>query len=488
MASGRRAALASLTLLALATCGLRERLGDEIRKIDDWSRTVDGTGERWGRDVATSKDGGLVALVGAFDMEAVFGAGSASEVTLASTGGWNSYVAAYEVDGTFAWARSIAGQDAFVQAVAMDPGGRIAVAGYTSTTAIFDLPDGSAQAVTPPAGALVAGFAAVFERDGRLAWVRPLLGDQVVEALDVDMRGDGRVVVGGLFSGTANLGAVPAISSTTDGFLLEYSPTGTLISEFETASVSPGYATIWSVACFEFEPILIAGDFQGVVNVGTHTLVSLAGSQDVFLASMDPVGGVGWTNRVGGPGRETLFAVDVSERNEVVITGTFEESAEVGASSPAPVTLSSHGLQDAFLAKLDEFGVLQWAKSIGGAGTDSAYAVAISKDGKVVVTGAFDLDLDMGEGVEGPVLFAPTADGQSDLYLGYYRADGVIYSAFRSQEAGAEFGMGVAVDKYDSVVASGAITSPITITGLPTEITHIPVTGDRGAYLVYFAP
>ena len=170
-----RTSIAKLGLiLLLSSCG-GGGIGGESR-VRDWLSVIDGTGERWGRDVAfTTTDD--VILVGAFDVDAVFDAGQSTEVTLTSTGGWNSYIAKYQKSGEFDWAVSIGGSDVFLQAVAVDNRRWIAVAGYTPGSAVFRFPDGSTETVVPPSGAIEAGFVALYDSDGRLVWVRELLGD-----------------------------------------------------------------------------------------------------------------------------------------------------------------------------------------------------------------------------------------------------------------------------------------------------------------------
>jgi hypothetical protein len=477
-----RTAIAKLGLLMLAACGLN--ISDY--RLEEWSRAVDGTGERWGRDVATSTNGDVV-LVGAFNGDAVFDAGMPTEVTLSSTGGWNSYVAAYGRNGAFEWAFSIEGNDAFVQAVAVEGRRKIAVAGYTSGTALFRFRNGLVQPVSPPPGAIEAGFVALYDFDGNLDWVHPILGDGIVQALDVDFDSGGDVVVGGVFQGTATIGALPVHSATSDGFVLVLSSNGSVLSEFETSASASGFATIWSIACFDRGDVLITGDFQGAVTLGTRTLVSEGGSEDILCARFSLGDGIVWARRVGGPGYDAIFGADVSQTDEIVLAGLFEQTAAMGELLGVPVTLTAGGVQDAFVATFDPEGTLLWANAVGGTGSTSAYAVGLDRDGAVVVTGAFNGSIDLGPGYAGPAVFEAVPGTGFDAFLAHFSDRGVLTTAYRFAGTGDEFGMGAVFGERGSVMASGAITSDTTVRG-STQHGSVRVTGDRAAYVLLAIP
>lgn len=492
----RPGSLATLAVLLLlpASCGLGGGTGTGLNPlivVQDWARTVSGTGERWGRDVAAN-DTGTIALVGAFNGEARFGEGSPSATVLQSTGGWNSYIAVYDDSGNFEWAESIEGQDVFIQAVAMDSRRSLAVAGYTSGTAIFRFQDGHTETVTPPSGSFEVGFLAVFDSDGTLTWMRPLLGDVLVQALDVDFdRRDGNVVVGGIFQGTATLGDLPVFSDTSDGFVLQYSEDGELLNEYETVSVAPGFATIWSVASFDRGDVLFAGDFQGSVDLGSRTLLSVGGSNDIHCARLSLSDhAVIWADRIGGSGYETVYAIDVSEGDDIMIAGEFQGSADIEVSSAIPGTLTATAAEDAFVARFDPEGTFLWANVIGGSGHESAYAAGLSRDGDVIVTGTFNGDLNVGRSdlvARAPVFDAPAEAGQ-DAFLLDFRSNGALRTSYRLAGVGEEFGMGAAIGERRALVASGATTGETTVTRGTSDVVGIQVTGDRAGFLVHFRP
>ena len=88
-----------------------------------------------------------------------------------------------------------------------------------------------------------------------------------------------------------------------------------------------------------------------------------------------------------------------------------------GTMTVQSVTLTSRGLFDIFLAKLDSNGTLLWLKSAGGTGSDIGHGVVVDGQGNVGVTGEF----------QGKATFdsrSVTAAGLGDAFIAKYDAAG----------------------------------------------------------------
>lgn len=96
------------------------------------------------------------------------------------------------------------------------------------------------------------------------------------------------------------------------------------------------------------------------------------------------------------------------------LTGTLTGAMRVGGGS-----LTSAGQQDAFLAKLNLFGIPVWARALGGTGHDAAPGVTVYYPGgtvPVVVAGTYENHLTLG-------LTALNAVGGSDVFVTSIEAD-----------------------------------------------------------------
>ncbi len=99
--------------------------------------------------------------------------------------------------------------------------------------------------------------------------------------------------------------------------------------------------------------------------------------------TIDPF--VRWSRYVGGAAEDVATGIKSSITGEVFVSGY---SASTGiATTGAFQTTNNGGLYDAFLAKYDSFGTLQWATYAGGTGSDVGNGVAINNGGFVYLVG-----------------------------------------------------------------------------------------------------
>ena len=92
-----------------------------------------------------------------------------------------------------------------------------------------------------------------------------------------------------------------------------------------------------------------------------------------------------WSKVLGGNRDDTGTAVATDPLGNVAVAGSFASTATFG-----PATLTTYGLQAAFVAKYAADGTYVWAQALGGSGgTATATAVAMDAAGHVAVTGSF---------------------------------------------------------------------------------------------------
>jgi LruC domain-containing protein len=186
---------------------------------------------------------------------------------------------------------------------------------------------------------------------------------------------------------------------------------------------------------------------------GAYPGQTSAGGLDLTVARYDAQTGAElWLVQLGGAGDETARGVTVDSSGNVYVVG--ETTSSFSGQSNA-------GQGDAFVAKLDGAGVLQWVTFIGGAGNDAAYDVAISPQQEVLVVGgttssslsgapvsgsrsSFFARLDAQGGLQVVMPFQPDAGGTNqDSYataLAAHPTQGLVYvggAARRYSQSGA---------------------------------------------------
>lgn len=130
----------------------------------------------------------------------------------------------------------------------------------------------------------------------------------------------------------------------------------------------------------------VTGTFQLSASLGSTTL-STTGINDAFVAKLDSSGNVLWAENFNSTSLESIsssLGIDSDEVGNTYTTGFFIGSVDFGDTS-----LTSVGLSDTFVTKLDSNGNVIWAEQIGDAGLGVDLGISISTDnlGNSYVTG-----------------------------------------------------------------------------------------------------
>jgi hypothetical protein len=125
------------------------------------------------------------------------------------------------------------------------------------------------------------------------------------------------------------------------------------------------------------------GYFTGTANFGSTTL-NAQGSTDIFLLKTNNQGLIQWAVSAGGTSSDKGLAIAVDNAGNSYITGFYNGTVMFDT-----VSFTALGLQDAFAAKYDANGNLQWVKTIGGTNADIGNGIAVDYSGNAIVTGEF---------------------------------------------------------------------------------------------------
>ena len=133
--------------------------------------------------------------------------------------------------------------------------------------------------------------------------------------------------------------------------------------------------------------IIVAGRFSSnSITFGT-TLLTLAGSMDVFIVKYNASGNVLWAKGAGGGSNDEGYSLSTDVSGNIYLSGYFTQPARFGT-----IQLISDGQADMFLAKYDPSGNVLWAKRAGGKGDDRGIALKTDASGNSYVTGFYTND------------------------------------------------------------------------------------------------
>jgi hypothetical protein len=325
----------------------------------------------YGNSVATDGDCS-VYFTGYYDGTVDLGAGP---VTSAGNLGWgDAFFAKLTATGQLIWSKYFSDGQGFQGIspgqVAVDGAGNAILAG--NFTSWIDL---GAGAMTTNGNRDV--YVGKFDGAGNLVWGKHLGGTGNDYAGSVVTDGNGNIYLSGLFEGTANLGAGPLTSAgSRDFFVVKLDPSG---------------ATLWSRsfgnAGQDFAPqltvdgagnVLVSGIFTGTLDVGGGPLVS-AGKEDVLLFKLDASGNHLWSRRFGGSNSDNATSAALDAAGNIILSGRFKGSVDFGGG-----LLTSAGIDDDFVVKLDSGGNHLWSKRFGDANYQTGGSVAVDAADRVI--------------------------------------------------------------------------------------------------------
>ncbi|MBI4637856.1 MAG: SBBP repeat-containing protein [Candidatus Rokubacteria bacterium] len=180
---------------------------------------------------------------------------------------------------------------------------------------------------------------------------------------------------------------------------------------------------------------------------------SLGGSQDGWIAKLDPGGALVYSTYLGGSGSEAALGIAVDASGGAYVTGWTTSTNFPTAN--AFQSSSGGGSSDAFVTKLSATGsALVYSTYLGGSGSDQARQIAIDASVSAYVTGfTGSTDFPTANPVQ------PARNGVQDAFVTKLDATGaLVYSTFLGG-SGVDAGEGIAVDGSGNAYVTGDTTS-----------------------------
>jgi hypothetical protein len=183
----------------------------------------------------------------------------------------------------------------------------------------------------------------------------------------------------------------------------------------------------------------------------TYNLTSL-GLSDIFILKLDAVGNFIWAKCVGGISSDNGNAISVDGSGNAYVTGSFIGTADFDP-GVGTYNLSSSGLSDIFILKLDAAGNFLWARSMGGIGDDIGFSIAVDDSGNVYTTGLFQgtADFDPGAGTS----FLNSA-GDEDIFISKLDVAGNFVWVKSMGGNSVDIGYSITADGSDYVYTTGS--------------------------------
>jgi hypothetical protein len=186
---------------------------------------------------------------------------------------------------------------------------------------------------------------------------------------------------------------------------------------------------------------IVAGSVKSIDGDITFHHGGIAVQNDFWIVRLDSVGTILWQKSLGGGSMDIAYSIQQTTDGGFIVAGSTN-------SADGDVT-GFHGTTtyaDVWVVKLNNTGVIQWQKALGGTRNDYAYYIRQTTDGGYIVAGN-----------------SSSNDGDVTLHWGSF-VDSDVW-----------------IVKLDSI---GAITWQKTFGGTDTDISNIVIQTSDGGYIV----
>ncbi|QDT46119.1 hypothetical protein Pan258_01360 [Symmachiella dynata] len=387
---------------------------------------------------------------------------TAGVTDLVSNGGSDVFIAKYDSDGNFLWAKSFGGTgDDTGQSISVDASGKIYVIGNFDGTVGVDF-DPGVDSDIKAGGSTSDAFVLKLDAAGEYEWSNTFIGAGFISGTDLEVDAAGNVYAAGSFTGTADFDPLAGViipiatNGSFDAYLAKMNSDGDMVW-VETF----GAGRIDGISGIDLDSsgnIVTTGYYMDTVDfdtgVGTSFGISGADSFDTFVSKFDSDGTFLWVTTTQAAGQNVARDVVVDADDNIVFvgsyTGTVDFDPGVGVAS-----LTSEGGNDIFVTKLDSSGALLWTASMGGEDEDIAYGVDVDANNNVFVVGEYQNTADFNP--LGLDIFNLISTASYSAFAVKLNSAGDFQWAATSEGAGDAYAYGIAVDMNGRLLSTGSV-------------------------------
>lgn len=358
-----------------------------------WAKRIGGPGDDRAYSIAVDKLGNCF-VTGFFNQTVDFDPNSGF-YNLTSAGGRDAFILKLNTTGNFVWANKFGdtGADGAIS-LAIDTSCNVYTTGDFRGTVDFD-PGPAVFTLSVSSGPGSEGcFISKLDSSGVFIWAKRLaINGTQSKSIAVDISGN--VYTTGQLFNTNDFDPSVAIFNLTsagglDIFVCKLDVLGNFVWAKRMGDIYDDYGL--SIVVDSIGNVLTTGSYDGTVDFdpGTtiYNLTTTGGLYEVFVSKLNASGTFVWAKSMGGLGKDEGKSIALDKYGNVFVAGTYSIVADFDP-GPSTYSLSSQGLSDIFLSKLDQSGNFIWAKTLGGQNTDEAFSIHVNSNNDVFTTGFF---------------------------------------------------------------------------------------------------
>jgi len=388
---------------------------------------------------------------------------SGSTFFLSSSGLSDVFIAKYNSNGDFQWAKKIGGTLSDVgYSISTDSINGVYLCGQFNGTVDFDP---SLSSYTLTSMGQEDAFVCKLDTSGVFQWAKSFGGIQEDYAISISSKSTGEIIVTGNFMGIVDFDPSP-ISNT----ISSVGPRDIFISLFNTNGDLVWVKTIGGMAnedsrMVKFDKVgnvYCVGQFFGTCdfdpNLGFVNRTSL-GQYDSYILKLNANGNYVWVSTFGGKYDDAIYTLDLTSQNEVIIGGHFNDTCDFD-SGPLETKLISKGNDDIFFCKLSSIGDFQWVKQIAGIAQERVMSLTIDASDYIISTGFFYGSVDFDPGNNSILLNSSTA-GFSDVFILKLNVFGDYVWAKKFGGSKSDYSYSISLQSNSGIITSGIFNGTV---------------------------
>jgi len=222
---------------------------------------------------------------------------------------------------------------------------------------------------------------------------------------------------------------------------------------------------------------------DAIATTGAYQSTIGGGAKDAFIAKFDNNGTIMWATYFGGTGDDQGTGVTCDVNGNIFVTG-FTNSTDLVFPAGAYQAAIGGG-QDAFVAKFNAAGAIQWGTYYGGSGDDRGNSITCDPTGNVFIIGTTNSSTSIATPTG--AYQAAFGGGNTDAFIVKFNTSGARQWATYYGGSGDDMGTGIACDGTGDAFITGTTNSA---TGLSSTGAHQAAFGGGtyDAYLAKFTP
>ena len=302
------------------------------------------------------------------------------QMTITCDGSTNTFLAIINENGNWQSVVKASGTDDVLgidQIIDVD--GNCYVVGYFNETATFG------QYSLTCSDNYFDIFVAKLDINGNWIWATSAGGSSWDQCNGIVLDALGNIYVTGFYCETANFGSYTLNSvGLEDIFVAKLDSDGNWL----WANSAGGSGTDFGqkIKINNSGVLRVIGNFSELSSFDTIELVS-NGSTDIFVTELDSNGNWIWASSAGGNHYDEGQNIRIDNNGNSYITGFYYDNANFGNTQ-----LTGYGVNDIFVAKIDNYGNWVWAKQAGGEYGDKGFGIAIDNSANTYLTGSFQIE------------------------------------------------------------------------------------------------